>query len=80
MISRPLPSCVVHDGRLPATGTVSRWPAITTRSDRLSSVRARTTLPSRSTVKWSCGRERLLDPIGDLCFVAADRLDVDQCP
>src|SRR5918999_394271 len=40
------------DGRLPLTGTVSMCPAITTRSDLPSDVRAITASPSRSTVRW----------------------------
>ncbi len=38
----------VRDGRLPATGTVSMWPASATRSLRPRLVRATTTLPLRS--------------------------------
>src|SRR6266511_850749 len=44
------------DGRLPASGTVSRCPAITTRWDRPSCVRAVTVSPSRSTVRCGSGR------------------------
>src|SRR3954471_6594684 len=48
--SRPSAS---RDGRLSLSGTVSRWPAITTRSARPRSVRATTLLPWRLTVRWS---------------------------
>src|SRR5690606_27135787 len=41
-------------GRLPATGTVSRWPAITTRSPRPRFVRATTVLPDLSTFRCGC--------------------------
>ena len=42
-------------GRLPATGTVSTWPARITRSARPSVVRATIELPSRCTVR--CGSD-----------------------
>ena len=61
-----------------ATGTVSRWPAMTTRSGRPSSVRATTTLPSRITSRCAYAAQGRLDLVGDLRLVAAHRLDVDQ--
>ena len=49
-----------------------------TRSGRPSSVRATITLPSRITSRWPYGARAVLDPVGDLPLVAADRFDVDQ--
>ncbi len=44
-------------GTLPAIGTVSMWPATTTRSAwGLRKVRATTLLPWRSTVRWGSRR------------------------
>src|SRR3954470_11374977 len=45
-----------REGRLPFTGTVSRWPAITARLERPREVRATTASPSRSTSR--CGSAR----------------------
>ena len=80
MISRPALSCVVHDGTFPAIGTVSRWPAITTRSDRPSSVRAMTTLPSRTTSRWPYPRSACSTRSAISVSLSADGLDVDQRP
>src|SRR5665811_1280021 len=41
-------------GRFEFAGTVSRWPAITTRSSRPRSVRATTVFPSRVSLRWRC--------------------------
>src|SRR6478672_4021626 len=41
-----------REGRLSLSGTVSRWPATTTRSPRPSSVRATTVWPRRVTCRW----------------------------
>ena len=79
-VPRPCSSVAVAAGagRLSLTGTVSRWPAITTRSPRPRSVRATTVLPCRLTVRWSYAAQRRLDGVRDRLLVAADRLDVDE--
>ena len=71
----PSAPLVTQDGTFAAIGTVSRCPATTTRSARPSSVRATTTLPSRTARVPGQGP---LDLVGDSRLVAADRLDVAQ--
>ena len=89
--ARPRPSCRPCRGRAArspsrrvgrfggsVSGTVSMWPARTTRSGRPSSVRATTVLPSRVTSRWARRRSAASIASASGLLVAADRLDVAE--